>query len=122
MSATHSGLGPSGRKSRWTRSVAGSTAGTRIVVHQRLRGLIPEIPAAFINLATRLRPTRIPCSRRSSAWILGEPYTPRLASWICLILSVNHASLSARSDGGRRSQSWKLVRLTPSTRHITATG
>jgi hypothetical protein len=37
-------------------------------------------------------------------------------------LLVSHASLSARSDGGRRSQSCKLVRFTPSTRHIIATG
>ena len=42
--------------------------------------------------------------------------------WICLIFSVSQASVRARSDGGRRSQSWKLVRFTPSTRHITATG
>ena len=41
---------------------------------------------------------------RSSAWILGAPYTPRLCSWICLIFSVGHASVSARSDGARRSQ------------------
>ena len=73
MSATHSTFGPAGRKSRSTRSVAGSTPGTRIVVRQRLRGLIPAIPAAFINRATRLRPTRIPCSSRSSAWIRGAP-------------------------------------------------
>jgi hypothetical protein len=105
MSATHSTFGPDGRNCRSTRSVAGSTPGTRIVVRHRFRGLILEIPAAFINLATRLRPTRMPCSRRSSAWIRGEPYTPRLAVWICLIFSVSHASLSAWSDGGRRSQS-----------------
>jgi hypothetical protein len=41
---------------------------------------------------------------RSSAWILGTPYKPRLASWICLIFSVNHASVSALSDGALRSQ------------------
>ena len=78
--------------------------GIRIVVFHRFLGLTPAIPAAFINRATRLRPTRMSCSIRSSAWILGAPYTPRLASWICLIFSVSHASLSARSDGARRSQ------------------
>jgi hypothetical protein len=104
MSATHNTFGRSGLKRRPTRSVAGVIPGIRIVVFHRFRGLTPAIPAAAINRATRLRPTRIPCSRRSSAWILGAPYTPRLASWICLIFSVNHASLSARSDGARRSQ------------------
>jgi hypothetical protein len=122
MSATHSTFGRSGRKARSTRSVAGSTPATRIVVRHRFCGLIPAIPAAFIKRATRLRPTRIPCSRRSSAWMRGAPYTPRLATWICLICSLSQASASARSDGGRRSQSWKLVRLTQSTRHIAATG
>ncbi len=69
-----------------------------------------------------MRPTRMLCSIRSSAWMRGAPYTPRLASWICLILSVSQVSWSARSDGARRSQSWKPVRFKPNTRHITATG
>jgi len=47
---------------------------------------------------------------------------PSEAAWICLIFSISHASVSARSDGARRSQSWKLVRFTPNARHITATG
>jgi hypothetical protein len=122
MSATHSRFGAVGRNWRSTRSVAGVTPGIRIVVFQRFRGLTPEIPAAFINRATRLRETRIPRSKRSSAWIRGEPYVPRLAAWICLIFSVSQASSSARSDGARRSQLWKPVRFTPNTRHITATG
>jgi hypothetical protein len=42
-----------GPKSRSTRSLAGSTPGTRIVVRRRLRGLTPAIPAAFIKRATR---------------------------------------------------------------------
>ncbi|HUA43628.1 MAG TPA: hypothetical protein VMA77_00260 [Solirubrobacteraceae bacterium] len=92
MSATHRRFGPVGLKSRSTRSVVGVIPGIRIVVLNRLRGLTPAIPAAFINLATRLHPIRIPCSSWSSAWILGAPYTLRLASWICLIFSVNHAS------------------------------
>ena len=79
MSATHNTFGAAGVNCRSTRSVAGRDPGIRIVVFQRLRGLTPEIPAAFISRATRLRPTRIPCSMRSSAWILGTPYTPRLA-------------------------------------------
>src|SRR5215217_2475991 len=62
MSATYSAFGAAGRKSRSTRSVASSTPGIRIVVRQRLRGLIPAIPAAFIKRATRLRPTPTPCS------------------------------------------------------------
>jgi hypothetical protein len=122
MSATHSTFGAAGRNCRSTRSLAGVIPGIRIVVRHRFRGLTPAIPAAFINRATRLRPTWIPCSIRSSAWILGAPYTPRLASKICLILSVSHASVSARSDGARCSQLWNAVRFTPSTRHIAATG
>jgi hypothetical protein len=104
MSATHSTFGPDGLKSRSTRSLAGVIPGIRIVVFQRFLGLTPAIPAAFINLATRFSPTWMSCSSRSSAWTRGEPYTPRLCSWICLIRSVNHASWSARSDGARRCQ------------------
>jgi hypothetical protein len=44
----------------------GSTPGRRIVVPPTLTGVTPEI-RGFINLATRFRPTRIPCSSRSSA-------------------------------------------------------
>ena len=44
------------------------------------------------------------------------------AAWISLIFSIKNASVSALSDGARRSQSWKLVRFTPSVRHITETG
>ena len=73
MSATHSTFGPDRSKSRSTRSVAGVIPGIRIVVFHRFRGLTPAIPAAFISRATRLRPTRISCSSRSSAWILGAP-------------------------------------------------
>ena len=65
-----------GRKSRSTRSAAGVTPGSRTVVRRRLRGRTPEIPAAFISRSTRFRPTRIPCSRRSSAWIRRAPYVP----------------------------------------------
>ena len=71
----------------------------------RRAGLLNPHRANDKNGATRLRPTRTSCSIRNSAWILGTPYTPRLSSWICLIFSVNHASVSARSDGARRSQS-----------------
>ena len=56
MSATHSTFEAWGRKSRSTRSAAGSTPGTPIVVRHRLRGLVAAIPAAFINLATALAP------------------------------------------------------------------
>ena len=73
MSATHSTFGPEGLKSRSTRSVAGVIPGIRIVVFHRFLGLTPAIPAAFINRATRFSPTRMSCSSRSSAWILGEP-------------------------------------------------
>ena len=104
MSATHSTFGAAGLNCRSTRSLAGVIPGIRIVVLNRLRGLTPEIPAAFINRATRLRPTRTSSSIRSSAWILGTPYTPRLAAWMCLIFSVNHTSVSSLSDGALRSQ------------------
>jgi hypothetical protein len=104
MSATHNTFGRSGRNCRSTRSVAGVIPGIRIVVFHRFLGLTPAIPAAFINRATRLRPTRMSCSIWSSAWTLGAPYTPRLASWISLIRSVSHTSLRALSEGARRSQ------------------
>jgi hypothetical protein len=67
MSATHNTLGRSGVNRRSTRSVAGVIPGIRIVVRHRFRGLTPEIPTAFISRATRLRPTQMPCSIRSSA-------------------------------------------------------
>src|SRR4051794_15301295 len=72
MSATHSTFGRDGLKSRSTRSPAGVIPGIRIVVFQRFLGLTPEIPAALINRATRLRPTWISYSSASSAWILGD--------------------------------------------------
>jgi len=50
--------------------------------------------------------------REGRAGVAEGVETLRLASWICLIRSVSHASVSARSQGARRSQSWKLVRLT----------
>jgi hypothetical protein len=122
MSADQVWFGPSGRKSRSTRSGATLTPGKRTVVRRRLRAKSPEIPAACISRSTRLRPTRIPCSKRSSAWTRRAPYVPFEAAWISLIFSVSHASLSALSEGARRSQSWKLVRFTPSALHITETG
>jgi hypothetical protein len=60
--------------------------------------------------------------RQGRAGVAEGVETLRLASWICLIRSVSHASVSARSQGARRSQSWKLVRLTSRARHIKATG
>ena len=79
-------------------------ARTRIVVRPCFLGISPDRPAWRIRRSTRLRPTWMPCSSRSSAWILGAPYTPRVAAWIWRIFAVSHASLSARSDGARRSQ------------------
>jgi hypothetical protein len=76
MSATHNTFGDSGRNWRSTRSVAGVIPGIRIVVRHRFCGLTPAIPAAFINRATRLRPTWISCASRSSAWILGRAVHP----------------------------------------------
>ncbi len=58
----------------------------------------------FISRATRFWPIRMPCSNRSSAWILGASYAPRLCSWICLIFSVSHASVTVLSDDARRSR------------------
>jgi hypothetical protein len=73
MSASQSTFGAGGRKRRSTRSSATLTPCTRIVVRLRLRGASPEIAAARISRSTRLRETRIPCARRSSAWIRGAP-------------------------------------------------
>ena len=64
-------------------------------MRRRLRASTPEIPAARINRSTRFRPTRTPCYRRSSAWILLKPWVPSEAAWTCLICSVSHASNSA---------------------------
>jgi hypothetical protein len=48
--------------------------------------------------------------------------SPRARAWIRLILSVSQTSVSSRSQGGRRSQAWKAVLFTPTTRHISETG
>ena len=61
MSATQSRFGADGVKSRPTRSSAGRTPGTRIVVLARFRGTAPDSRRARISRSTRLRPTRIPC-------------------------------------------------------------
>ena len=92
MSADHVTFGPSGLKSRSTRSGGTRSPGSRTVVRRRLRAATPEIPAAFISRSTRLRPTRTSCSRRSSAWTRRAPYVPSDVAWICLIFSVSHAS------------------------------
>lgn len=73
MSATQSTLGPAGRKSRFTRSSATLTPGTRIVVRPRFLGTKPLIPASRISRSTRLRETLIPCAMRSSAWMRRAP-------------------------------------------------
>jgi hypothetical protein len=72
MSAHHFWFPAVAVKSRSTRSGAGRTPSTRIVVRRRLRGACPEISAASISRSTRLRATRIP-SRRSLAWTRREP-------------------------------------------------
>jgi len=90
ISAAHVWLGSVGRKSRSSRSGATLTPGSLTVVRRRLRATTPEIPAARMSRSTRFRPTRTPCSRRSSAWILLEPWVPSEAAWICLIRSVSH--------------------------------
>ena len=74
-------------KSRFTRSAAGVTAGIRIVIFQCLRGLTPEIPAAFINHANRLRLILMSFSIRKSAWILGAPLSSAPGRPSCLSAS-----------------------------------
>ena len=71
----------------------------------RLRTTSPEMQAAAISRSTRLRPTLIPWAIRSSAWIRGAPYTPRLTAWISRIFSVRNASVSSRSLGARVAHS-----------------
>jgi hypothetical protein len=73
MSETHRASGPGAAKLRSTRSGAGAASGSRRVVRTfRLRWML-RTPAAHISLATRLRPTRIPWPRWSSAWMRGDP-------------------------------------------------
>ena len=105
MSTTQSTFGVSGRNLRSTRSSATRTPGTLIVVRRYLFSIRPEIPAWAISRSTRFLPTLMPCSMRSSAWMRGAPWTPRLAAWISLICSVSQASVSCRSDGARVAQS-----------------
>lgn len=59
---------------------------------------------------------------RSSAWIRGMPYVPRLREWMPRIVSVSSASEQARAEGGRFDQAQKPLVETSSTRHIVATG
>ena len=73
MSADQVWFGAVGRKSRSTRSGATLTPGQPDGRAPALARRNPEIPAARISRSTRFRPTRTPCSRRSSAWILLEP-------------------------------------------------
>ncbi len=63
------------------------------------------MPACAISRSTRLRETSTPYAIRSSAWIRGLPYTSRFSAWIAWIFSVNHASVSSRSDGARVAHS-----------------
>jgi hypothetical protein len=53
--------------------VGAADAGHADVVRPRLRRTTPLIPASRIKRSTRLRPTRMPCASRRSAWILGDP-------------------------------------------------
>ncbi|HEU5001559.1 MAG TPA: reverse transcriptase domain-containing protein [Actinomycetota bacterium] len=72
-SLTHSWSCPVALKSRLTRSSAGASAGLRRVQPLRRRVKIPWMPAAAISRAMRLRPTRRPSPRTSSACTRGAP-------------------------------------------------
>jgi hypothetical protein len=72
MSATQSSFGAAGTNSRPTRSAAGRTPGTRIVVRARFGGTAPESRRVRISRSIRLRPTWTPCWRRA-AWIRRAP-------------------------------------------------
>jgi hypothetical protein len=74
--------------------------GTRIVVRQRLRGLIPRDTGGFDQPRDALSPDPNPVLESQLGVILGVPYRPRLSSWICLVFSVSRALLTARSDLG----------------------
>ena len=62
------------------------------------RGLIPRISCWRISLATVLRETTSPASRRS-ARIRGDPLTPSEASWATLIFSSGPPAAAARGPG-----------------------
>jgi hypothetical protein len=70
MSVTHSWFGPSRRKSRLTRSVTVTAAGTRLALR---RNGNPARPARRINNATVLRDTTTPWPWTSSARTRGAP-------------------------------------------------
>ncbi len=73
MSETHSWSGSSAPKPRCTRSGAGAASLSRLVVRTLFLRCRLRTPAAHISRATRFLPMRIPWSRRSSAWMRGEP-------------------------------------------------
>ncbi len=72
-SPIHSASGRSAVKLRPTRSGAAVALGSRRVVWCRRRIRSPAMPARHIRRATRLRLTRMPWARRSSAWMRGAP-------------------------------------------------
>jgi hypothetical protein len=104
MSATQSRSGAAALKARSTRSSQTLTPGTRIVVRPWRLAIRPDRPAWRISRSTRLRATRSPSPMTSSAWILGDPYTPRFRAWISRIRSVRRSSSRARADGARLIQ------------------
>ena len=71
--------------------------GIRIVVLRHFRGLTPAIPAAFINRATLLPNPDLMLEAQLGV-DPGRAIDASLASWICLIFSVSHASCSDQSD------------------------
>ena len=91
---------PGGRKVPIHQIGSRRSPGQRTVVRVHLRRLIPCNPAAFMSRATRLRPTRTPCSARSKC-TRGSPYVSRDSSWILLIRCVNAASARLLAEGGR---------------------
>src|SRR6185437_13431247 len=72
-SANHKAFARVAVKCRWTRSGAYCSGFPGRVVQRKRRFCTPCKPARRISRATRLRPTRTPCSKRNSMWILGAP-------------------------------------------------
>src|SRR6267378_2034676 len=85
---------------RCTRSAEGCASPSRTVVVIHFRKHAPCSPSAFMSLATRFLPTRMPASRKSM-WILGAPYLPLERAWYMRMRAVSLASSNARADGSR---------------------
>src|SRR5262249_39069769 len=98
MSPTHSMSGAGASNCPCTRSGIVGGVGSGVVVRTQRAGRRPRRPAAFINRATRLRPTSCPWARNSAS-TRGTPYCPPEAAWIARIFAVSAAGVCSAPAG-----------------------